>query len=82
MVNNGIMKAVEEALKKSKKRNFVQSIDLAINLKDVDMKNPANRIDMIVELPHGRGSKPAKVALIAGGELATRAKDVADLIID
>jgi len=82
MANDNIVKAVEEALKKSKKRNFVQSIDLAINLKDVDMRNPANRIDMIIELPHGRGSKPAKVALIAGGELATRAKGVADLIID
>ncbi len=82
MANDKILKAVEEALKKSKKRNFVQSIDLAINLKDVDMRNPANRIDMIIELPHGRGSKPAKVALIAGGELATRAKGVADLIID
>jgi len=82
MANDNIVKAVEEALKKSKKRNFVQSIDLAINLKDVDMRNPANRIDMIIELPHSRGSKPAKVALIAGGELATRAKGVADLIID
>ncbi len=82
MVNEQILKAVEEALKKSKKRNFVQSVDLAINLKDVDLKNPANRIDLIIELPHGRGSKRAKVAVIAGGELAARAKGHADLIID
>lgn len=82
MVNDAILKAVKEALEKSKKRNFLQSVDLAINLRDVDLRNPANRIDMIIELPHGRGSKPARVALIAGGELATRAQGIADLIMD
>lgn len=80
MDDEKIKEAIKSALEKSKKRNFKQSVDVAINLRDVDMNNPKNRIDEEVILPHGRG-KPAKVALFAGGELAVKAKGIVDLII-
>jgi len=80
MDDEKIKEAIKAALEKSKKRNFKQSVDVAITLKDVDMNNPKNRIDEEVILPNGRG-KPAKVAIFAGGELALKARDVVDLII-
>ncbi len=75
-----IVRAVAEARKASKKRNFTQSFDLAINLRDVDMSKPENRITEEVVLPKGRG-KPVRVAVIAGDELALAAREHADLVI-
>ncbi|NOZ59583.1 MAG: 50S ribosomal protein L1 [Euryarchaeota archaeon] len=80
MTTEKIVRAVGEARKASKKRNFTQSFDLAINLRDVDMSKPENRLSEEVVLPKGRG-KPVKVAVIAGDELALAAKEHADLVI-
>jgi large subunit ribosomal protein L1 len=75
-----IVRAVKEAIEKAKPRNFLESVDLAINLRDVDLSIPKNRINEEIILPHGRG-KPVKVAIFASGETALKAKDVADLVI-
>lgn len=75
-----VTKAVEEAKKNSKKRKFAQSIDLTINLKELDMTKPENRIDEELVLPSGTG-KPVKVGVIAEGELALQSKNVADVVI-
>ena len=80
MDSKRILDGVKEALEKAKKRNFRESIELAINLKDVDLSNPKNRINEEILLPKGRG-KPVKVAIFAGDELAYKAKDAADLVI-
>jgi large subunit ribosomal protein L1 len=72
--------AIKKALEQSKDRNFKESVELAINLKDVDLSIPKNRIDEEVILPKGRG-KIVKVAVIGSGELALKAKKVADLVI-
>ena len=75
-----VAKAVEEALANSKKRKFTQGLDLTINLKELDMTKPENRIDEELVLPNGSG-KEIKVGVIADGELALQAKPVADIII-
>lgn len=75
-----ISKAVGEALEKSTKRKFSQSVDLAINLKDLDMNKPENRLNEEVILPKGRG-KERIVAVVAESEMAHSSKDVADKII-
>ena len=72
--------AVQKALEGAKKRNFVETVELAVNLKDVDLSVPKNRITEDVILPNGRG-KAVRVCVIGGGELALKAKDVADLVI-
>lgn len=76
-----IMKAVEEAREKSQKRKFTQGIDLVINLKEIDMTKPSNRIDDELILPCGTG-KQVRVGVIAGGELALQSKAVADFVIE
>jgi len=72
--------AVKKALEHSPKRNFVQTVDLSINLKDVDLSIPKNRIQEDIILPHGRG-KPIKVCVIGSGEMLLKAKDVADKVV-
>ena len=71
---------VQKALDSAKKRKFVETVELAINLRDVDLSLPKNRIQEDIVLPKGRG-KAIKIAVIGGGELALKAKDVADLVI-
>ncbi len=76
-----ILEAVKKAKEDSKPRNFTQSVDVVINIKDLDVKKPENRIDEEVFLPQGRG-KGVRIAFIADGELAVQAKNAgADLVI-
>ncbi len=74
--------AVDKILEESKKlnRKFKQNIDLVVNLKNLDLNIPKNRIDEEVILPHGRGIE-AKIALFASGELAEKSKKHVDLLI-
>ena len=80
MVEKSTLTAVNKALESAKKRKFRETVDLAINLKDVDLSIPKNRIQDDIVLPHGRG-KALKVCVIGGGEMALKAKGAADLII-
>ena len=80
MAEKSTVMAVQKALESAKKRNFVETVELAVNLKDVDLSVPKNRITEDVILPNGRG-KAVRVCVIGGGELALKAKDVADLVI-
>jgi large subunit ribosomal protein L1 len=77
-----LLNSVKQAKEKSKKRNFSQSIDLIVNLRDIDVRKPEGRIQELIELPHAVG-KPAKICVFASGELALRAKRAgADLVMD
>ncbi len=77
-----ILTAVKQALEKSPERKFSESIDLAINLKNLDMNQPQNRIDEEIILPNGLG-RPIKIAVFSKGETAQRAKAAgADYVFD
>ena len=80
MAEKPTVMAVQKALDSAKKRNFVETVELAINLKDVDLSIPKNRITDDIILPNGRG-RAVKICVIGGGELALKAKDVADVVI-
>lgn len=76
-----ILEAVKKAKEQTKPRNFTQSIDIIISIKDLDVNKPENRFDEEVSLPNGRG-KEVKIAFIADGELAVQAKNAgANLVI-
>ncbi|OGS47126.1 MAG: 50S ribosomal protein L1 [Euryarchaeota archaeon RBG_16_67_27] len=72
--------AVKKALEAAKPRGFKESVEIAVNLKDVDLSVPKNRIDDEVVLPKGRG-KTVRVCVFASGELALKARAAADLVI-
>lgn len=80
MANEQTINCVKQVLEKSKERKFRETIDLAINLKDIDLSVPKNRIDEDVQLPNGRG-KPAKILVFGSTEFAIKAKAKADRVI-
>ena len=68
-----ISQAIKDAIANAPERKFVESVDISFTIKDVDLKNPNNRIKEEVRLPSGRG-KEMKIAMFAAGEAATKAK--------
>jgi large subunit ribosomal protein L1 len=77
-----ILDAVKSAKEKSGKRNFGQSVELIINLKDIDMKSPEGKLQEIVELPYSP-EKQNRICIIASGELALKSRKAnADLVIE
>lgn len=77
-----LLEAVKEAKQKSGERNFNQSVELILNLREIDMKSSEGKIQEIVELPH-EPQKINKIVVIASGELALKAKRAnADLVIE
>jgi large subunit ribosomal protein L1 len=82
MAESKTVEAVQKAIDESKKleRKFKQSVDVVINLKNIDMNDAKNRIEDEVMLPHGRG-EDAKLAIFASGDLALKSKAHVDLLI-
>jgi large subunit ribosomal protein L1 len=68
-----LLDAVKEAKTKSGEKKFNQSIELIIDIKEIDMKSPEGRIQQVMDLPHATG-KPNKICVVASGELALKAK--------
>ena len=68
-----LITAIKEVKTNSSERKFSQSIDLAINLQNIDMKKPEGRIQERIELPNSIG-KALEICVIASGEMAFKAK--------
>jgi large subunit ribosomal protein L1 len=78
-----LLNAIKEAKEKAGERKFNQSVELIINLRDIDVKKPEGRIQEAIELPYMPEEKQNKICVIASGELALRAKKAgADLVMD
>jgi len=76
------IQAVKQALETAPERKFTESVDIAFNLKNIDMSQPANRVDEEIILPNGLG-KSIKIAVFAKGDTAQRAtKAGAEMILD
>ena len=77
-----IVDAVKEAKEKSGQKKFNQTVDLILNIQEIDMKAPEGKIQEVVELPRATG-KPNKVCVIASGELAFKTRKTnADRVIE
>lgn len=72
-MENKINQAIKDALSNAPKRNFIESVDITFTIKDVDLKNPTNRIKEEIRLPSGRG-RELKIAMFAASEAASMAK--------
>ncbi|MBE0516905.1 MAG: 50S ribosomal protein L1 [Methanophagales archaeon] len=79
METDEIVGAVEKVLN-SQERRFVESVDLCINLKNIDLKQPKNRINVDVVLP--KKIKETKIGVFASGEIALKAKEAGAEVID
>ena len=77
-----LLEAVKAAKEKSGKKKFNQTVDLILNIKEIDMKAPEGKIQEVVELPRAP-AKLNKVCVIASGEFALKAKRAnADNVIE
>lgn len=81
MDNSKIQEAVVKALEDKGKKNFSQTVDLIINLKEMDIKKNDQQLDIFVTLPHEKG-KAAKVCGLVGPELFKDAKANLDEAIE
>ncbi len=74
MNKNQILETIKKVRESSKKRNFSQSFDVIINLKDLDLKKPDHKLNGFTQIPHGKGKK-VKVCGLVGDALINDAKE-------
>ena len=80
IASNKVNQVIADVIDSKKERKFVETVEVSINLRDVDLQNPQKRISAEVALPHGR-AKPARVAVFAQGETAVITKKIVDTVI-
>ncbi|SDJ59332.1 LSU ribosomal protein L1P [Halovenus aranensis] len=80
MADQEIEEAVSRAIEDAPDRNFRETVDLAVNLRDIDLNDPSNRVDESVVLPEGTGQETS-IVVFADGETAVRAEEVADDVL-
>jgi large subunit ribosomal protein L1 len=78
MVDEKIINSIKKA-RENNKRNFKQSFDLAINLKNIDLKKPENKIKTEIKLPHGIG-KETNIGVIVDS-LFSQTKDLPNVVV-
>ncbi len=81
MADQEIENAVSRAIEDAPSRNFRETVDIAINLRDLDLDDPSNRVDESIVLPEGTGQE-TNIAVFAEGETAVRAEEAADTVLD
>jgi len=80
MEKKHFIQALENLRKEAPKRNFSQTFDIIINLKEIDLKKPDHQVNMFLNLPHNRGKK-VRVGALVDSELSTKAKDACDVVV-
>jgi large subunit ribosomal protein L1 len=80
--NKTILEAIKQAKAKSGEKKFNQTIDLILDIQEIDMKAPEGKINEIVELPHDT-LKANNICVIAQGEFALKARNAkADFVVE
>src|SRR5215203_832989 len=82
MVNhNQVLELVKKARELATSRNFTQSAELTLVLKDIDIKKGFS-FNEVVAIPHNSSKKPS-VCVIATGDMGSRARNAGvDAIMD
>jgi large subunit ribosomal protein L1 len=80
MADRSSLDVVTESLQKAKERAFPETVEVAINIKDLDLSVPKNRLEDEVPLPNGRG-RNVRIALFGTPEMCQKAKGVADIVM-
>ena len=80
MDKNIILTSVKKLKEISPKRNFAQSFDLVINLQEIDLKKPEQKVDSFLPLHYSKGKIP-KICALVDQELGTESKKVFDKTI-
>ena len=75
-------KTVKETITKlqAEKRNFVQSYDVLVALKEINLKKPEEQVEFFTQLPHFPNKK-LKICALVDSEMVDDAKKVFDTVI-
>lgn len=68
-----VLQLIQHIHEYSPKRNFTQTFDLTITLKNLNLKKPEENIDVFVQLPHPLGKQP-KICALVGKDLVEQSK--------
>jgi large subunit ribosomal protein L1 len=79
LVNKALLEALDHSVykkegKPDKTRKFDETIDLIINVREIDIKNPNNRIEQEFMLPHPLKGNKKKVCFIARDDMEMELK--------
>lgn len=77
MDKNQVLDAIKKVRETNSKRKFNQSFDLVLNLKELNLKKPEDKLDVFVVLPKGLGKK-RKLCALVDNSLHTDAKNTFD----
>src|SRR3989344_9146142 len=72
MDKNQVLETIKLVKEHSPKKKFNQTLDMIVNLKNLNLKNPNENMDLFITVPH-KIKKP-KICAIVGRELETSAK--------
>ncbi len=76
-----ILEAIKKIKDNSQKRNFKQTYDLIINLKNLNLKKPEEQVDTFAQLHFSKG-KPVRLCALIGPELKDEASKNCKTVID
>jgi large subunit ribosomal protein L1 len=80
--NQQLAELVKKGKEQGSERKFTESVEVILNLKDVDPKKTDLNVNEIVYLPHPM-TKRAKICFIGSGDMALRAKNAkVDSVVD
>lgn len=74
-----VLEAIKKARENSKKRNFVQSFEIIITTKDLDLKQNSNQFTAFVSLANL--NKKRKLCALVGAESVDGVKEAVDLVV-
>lgn len=80
MEKSQILKTLKQLREKSPKRKFLQTVDLIIQLKGLDLKKPEQKVETFMSLPHPI-NKPVKICALIDKQLEPQAKKNCDKVI-
>ena len=73
MLDKELKEAIKEMKKQSPSRKFVESVDLSINLRDINLQDPSKRFQLDVQLPNAL-KKEIKICVLAEGSQLVEAQ--------
>ena len=69
-----------KTMRESKKRKFVESVEILVSLRDVNLKDPSQRFNLETKVPHPLKAK-INLALFAEGDLAVKAESAENITV-
>lgn len=80
MEKQEIVNTLKQLREKAPKRKFSQSVDLIVNLQNLDLKKPEHKVDLYLQLPHSIGKK-VRICGFVDAQLAQKAKSAFNTVI-